>query len=126
MVDRNRVSVEQFKLRGQQLAFAKALADGRASTLDNLGRPLVTGDVVHLDLPQGRLFQVMEIAPELSPNVPPGTLRVVLVAQVTVHVPAGHPCATAVLVQPAELANAEPPSAPVEMPVSPPTLTDSD
>lgn len=77
--------------RAAQRAVQTAVAQGRVVALDQLGRPLAPGDLVHLDVPQARVFQILDVTPLLDPTVPPGSVRVIAQAQLTAVVPSGRP-----------------------------------
>lgn len=106
MVDRNLRAVEQFKTRAQTRAFQAALGDGRVAATDQMQRPLVPGDLVHVDSPQARVFQIASVEPVLDPTMPTGTLRVILQADLTVFISAGAPMTGVLLVLPREVAAA--------------------
>lgn len=69
--------------------FAQNNVVGAPELLDAFNRPISVGDLMTLAKPLGLVtFRVAEIIPNLAPNAPPRSLRVVLFAQLTLTVPA--------------------------------------
>ena len=125
-MDRNQQARDQFKQGQQQREaaklqqeFARALSAGQAGVLDRFGQKIEPGTLLLFHPPYDYVYTVVDVAPVLAPNVPPGYVRLTLELKMQATVPVNQPQMTMVSVgkqEAPETANASD----VVTPIAPP------
>jgi len=73
-IDPNVQAQREFVLR----QFAAQVANGQASAIDRINQKIEVGSLVVYRPPCDLIFEVLDIAPVLNPNEPPGKIKLVL------------------------------------------------
>lgn len=134
-IDRNQQARDQFRSRQQQAEaqklmqqFAQAAASGQVAVVDRFGNKIDVGSFILFHPPYDYVYTVVDVAPVLAPNMPPGYMRLSLELQITATVQVNQPQMTMIVVGKRDEAQAQqvgdepPPPAPA--PIQPPPVDD--
>lgn len=94
--------------RHQRRQFRAMAEGGQVGAVDRFGMPIQVGDLVVVELGMTPTFQVVDIVPNLQPNVPPGTITVVVTTTIPMMTQANQALRGLVVVRPAEVDGDEP------------------
>lgn len=89
-MDRNEVARRDLRQEQAQREFQRLVAAGRAGLLDDLGTRIEAGHLVVYAVPPNTWrWLVKSIEPDLRPNVPVGTMRMVVTTEIPLYFPTG-------------------------------------
>jgi len=129
-MDRNQQARERFASEAQkreaqrlQQEFARAVSGGQAGVLDRFGQRIEPGALLLFHPPYDYVYTVVDVAPVLAPNVPPGYVRLSLELKMQATVPVNQPQMTMVRVGDAA-GVAQAADSPAPTPIAPPPIAD--